>query len=195
MSKTFTLLAIVLLTFVSANVLHGQEESYFTKQVIAGDTITTLELAQVTVFTKRTFDSLEDEREFERLKRKVIKVYPYVKMAGQIYDQIESDMDSIGKRRKEKKYLKTTEKDLRDRFEVEIKNLTRSQGRILVALINRETGNNCYKLIKELKSPVAAFFWNIVGKKYDYHLKEEYNADTNPDLEYIISMLESGQEL
>jgi Skp family chaperone for outer membrane proteins len=115
-------------------------------------------------------------------------------MAREIYQDIQDDLADIDKKRKEKKYLKEREKALKAEFEEQLKNLTVSQGKVLVQLINRETGNQCYSLIKELKSPVAAAFWQMIAKRHGYDLKAPYLASENPELEFIVRSLEEVQK-
>jgi hypothetical protein len=147
-------------------------------------------LKPVDIISKKRFNSWKEEAEFIKLRRYVAAVYPYAKMAGALHQQINGDLEDLDKKRKKNKYLKVKEDALKEQFEDKLKNLTVNQGKVLIKLINRETGNNCYQLIKDLKSPAAAFFWNIWSKKYDYNLKEPYLAEENQDLEMIVRLIE-----
>lgn len=158
-----------------------------------GDTVFEASIDAVTIIDKRHFESNLDKSNFNKLKRNVYAVYPYAQMAGEIYLQMHADMDELDKRRKRKKYKKATQKDLEAEFEDKLRDLTVTQGRILVQLINRETGNNCYQLIKELKSPIAAWTWQLVAKRWDYDLKAAYVPADNPDLELILQMIEAEE--
>jgi hypothetical protein len=172
----------------------AQRDVELKQEVIGNDTfLIASTLKRVDIISKKRFANSKEESDFNRLRRNVTIVYPYVKMAGAIYTQIHDDLETIGKKRKQNKYLKQKEDELRERFEAKLKDLTVTQGAILVKLINRETGNNCYELIKDLKSPAAAFFWNIWAKKYDYNLKEAYIPEDNPDLELIVTALEAKE--
>jgi len=151
-------------------------------------------LKPVDVISKKRFNSWKEEADFIKLRRYVTAVYPYAKMAGAIHQQINGDLEDLDKKRKKNKYLKVKEDELKEQFEDKLKNLTINQGKVLIKLINRETGNNCYQLIKDLKSPSAAFFWNIWAKKYDYNLKEPYVAEENQDLEMIVRLIEMQDE-
>lgn len=157
-----------------------------------GDTVYTSDIVQVLVIDKKHFASNKEKSDFNKLKRNVQIVWPYVKMAEEVYAEMQTDMAELDRRRQKKKYRKGRSKDLQEEFTDELKDLTTTQGKILVQLINRQTGNNCYELIKELKSPIAAFTWNLVAKRWDYDLKEPYNreAPENENLEYIIMLLE-----
>lgn len=187
---------IVLSIGLAGNILAQHNQNVELKQEIIGnDTFFIASpLKRIDIISKKHFNSSKEESDFNRLRRNVMIVYPYAKMAAAIYEQIHHDLETIGKKRKQNKYLRQKEDELRERFEEKLKDLTVTQGAILVKLINRETGNNCYELIKELKSPAAAFFWNVWAKKYDYDLKAEYKPEENPDIELIISAIESANE-
>jgi hypothetical protein len=95
--------------------------------------------------------------------------------------------------RKKRKYIKEREKLVREKFEEDIRNFTKSQGHLFVDLINRETGGNCYKVIKEVKSGFVAFNWQRIGLLFGYNLKESYDSSDpeNADIELILSMIKN----
>jgi hypothetical protein len=191
MKKQIVLLGILLTCLFS----FAQKNVELKEEVEGNDTLLIAStLKPVDVISKRKFNSWEEEAAFIKLRRHVTTVYPYAKMAGAIYQQINGDLNKMDKKRKQNKYLKVKEEELKAQFEEKLKNLSVNQGRVLIKLINRETGNNCYELIKDLKSPTAAFFWNIWAKKYDYNLKEPYIAEENKDLEMIVKILETQEE-
>jgi len=159
--------------------------------VNAGDSIRLYNLSEIEILSKK-FSSKEDRTAFERLKNNTLKVYPYARIAAEIYDEMKEKVAG-SKRREKKQYINETEKELRERFENEIRNMSRTQGNILIKLINRDTGNNCYDIVKEMKGGFTAFFWNLGGKLYDHNLKEAYKPEENQDLELIIRMINNGQ--
>lgn len=185
--KPFLLSLILLASFG----LFAQKQKPFITASDSSIDMPTYDLKEVVVFTKKEFSSYEDRLAFERLKRNTQKVYPYVVMAKEIYEQMNEDMDSLKRRRKKKRMVKDREKELRAQFEEEIRHLTKSQGKILILLINRETGNSCYDIVKELRSPFIAFFWNMAGKFYGHDLKAEYIPEENEDLEFIVKMIKN----
>lgn len=168
----------------------AQEHNLAALDVRGKDTVPTVTLGEVRVFS-RQFSSHEDRLAFERLKKNTYKVYPYVQTAVQIYYEMQNDLAEMDKKREKKRYINAREAELREKFEKEIRNLTKSQGQVLIKLINRETGNNCYAIVKDMKGPVVAFFWNIAGKMYDHNLKEEYKPEENKDLEFIVRMIKN----
>lgn len=149
-------------------------------------------LTEVTVVT-REFENPGDKWMFEKFKAKVMKMYPYALLGKRIYDDLKEKESSVSRRKEFKKYKKNIVKSAKEEFSEELKNLTVSEGKILVKLLNRETGNNCYAVIKEIKGGATAWFWQQVAKKWDYDLKEPYdpNAEENADLELILSGLKN----
>jgi hypothetical protein len=156
-----------------------------------GDSMRQYNLSEVEILSKK-FTTREERMAFERLKNNTLKVYPYARMAVGIYEEMKMEVDGE-KRRSRKHYVNEKEKELRERFEKEIRDMTKTQGNILIKLINRDTGNNCYDIVKEMKGGFTAFFWNIGGKLYDHNLKEDYKPEENQDLELIIRMINNGQ--
>ena len=149
------------------------------------DTMVTVQLKDVNVFT---FKNPDDQMEFYKNRTRILKVLPYVKIAMQLYDDLQVKKDNQ-KKREYRHYRKDLEKDMREKFEKELKNLNVGQGKVLVKLINRETGNNCYEIIKDVKGGFNAFTWQIVARHYDYNLKEQYNKDKERILEMAIKSL------
>ena len=132
-----------------------------------------------------------EQYKYNLLKRRVQKIYPYVEQGKKILIEM-SRNEEVSKKKEHKKYVRSTEEELKKKFEDELKNLTINEGLVLVKLVNRETGNNCYNLIKNLKGSVNAFFWQQIGKRYGYDLKQEYIAKENRELEQAIEDLQEG---
>ena len=86
-------------------------------------------------------------------------------------------MDSISRKRKKKKHTKKVAKFLKEELGEELKKLTRTEGNILVKLIYRETKISTYKLLKQYRGEINAFFWQTLAKIYDNDLKQEYNPN------------------
>lgn len=167
-------------------------DNIYQTEVINGDTLPLVLLQPVAIVSTKKRDYVS-EYKFRRLKKHVMKVYPYAKEAGRIIDEINEISADITKKRKQKKYLKQLEKDLKKTFEGELRKLTISQGKILTKLVNRETGLTTHKLIKEYKSGITALFWQTIGKRYGYNLKKEYDPINDPydkDIESIVLSLE-----
>lgn len=154
-------------------------------EVTAFDTIPTYKLSDVNVIA---FKTSEEQMKYFKYKSRIIKVLPYVKIAKQLYAELQQKEDN-SRKKEYRHYRKDVEKEMRTKFESELKNLTTGQGEMLFKLINRETGNNAYKIIKELKGGVTAWFYQLVGKRYGYDLKDNYDPNNEQMVEYIIKEL------
>lgn len=149
------------------------------------DSIQIYRLGEVNIIS---FKSDEERNKYFKYKSRILKVLPYVKIAKQLYAEL-LEKEGNSKKREYKHYKKDVEKEMRSRFENELKNLSTGQGEMLFKLINRETGNSAYKIIKEIKGPLVAWFYQLVGKRYGYDLKDNYNAEEEKMIEYIIKEL------
>jgi len=171
----------------------GEDEKVLQTEVVDGDTLPLVLLEPVAVVATKKRDHVA-EYKFRRLKRNVTKVYPYAKEAARIIDEIDAVTSDIDKKRKQKKYVKQLEKDLKKNFEDELRNLTITQGKLLTKLVSRETGMTTHELIKDYKSGVTAVFWQTIGKRFGYDLKHQFdpiNDKEDRDINEIVLSIES----
>ena len=119
---------------------------------------------------------LAKRKEWTRLRNAVYVTYPYARRAGYIINDINSKLAGIKEKSKRKEYIKTREKELKKEFTDPLKELSVYQGKVLMKLINRQTGNNCYNLIEEYKGSFSAHFWQTVAFFFNSSLKQPYNA-------------------
>jgi hypothetical protein len=143
--------------------------------VVDGDTIPWTLLDEVLFVPRPTLDDLQARRNYYLLKRKVRKVYPYVREAAIRMDSVNLALESIDGNRQRKKYLKSYQKFLEERFEPELRKLTRSEGQILSKLIYRETETSVYDIIKTYRGGIAARLWSMTAWWYDINLKRPYD--------------------
>lgn len=112
--------------------------------------------------------------EYNRLRNAVFVTYPYARKAGIIMNEINARLPLLVTEAEKKKYLKSREKELKKEFTTPLTKLSVYQGKVLMKLINRETGNNCYDIIKEYKGGFIARFWQTVAFFFDSNLKQPY---------------------
>lgn len=134
----------------------------------------------------RIFKSDEDRQAYLRLKYNVLKVYPYARFAAQRYQQLQRDLATTADKHKQKELIDACEAQIKDLFNREIKNLTISQGEVLIKLISRETGNTSYSLAKELKGGFHAFMFQSIARVFGHNLKETYDPEQDRDIENIL---------
>jgi hypothetical protein len=143
-------------------------------------------IPEVVITAQRIFRSEADRAKFNRLRYNVLKVLPYARFARDRYARLNNDL-SLHKNKKEQRILvKECEKEIKDMFNREVKNLTITQGTILIKLIDRETGHTTYQLAKDMKGGFNAFFYQSVARIFGHNLKEKYDPQEERDIESII---------
>ena len=119
--------------------------------------------------------------EWNRLRNAVYVTYPYARIAGVTINDINKNLENVDSKKERKEYIKTREKELRDQFTEPLTNLSVYQGKILMKLINRQTGNNCYLIIKEYKNGLAARFYQTVAFFFGSSLKQDWDLGDKTD--------------
>ncbi len=159
-----------------------------------GDTTLNVKLNPIIIYPIRTFKNKRQKKKYYRLVRYVKKVYPYSIIIKNIFIETEFVLQNMDNSRERKKYLKLKEKELKRKFEGTIRNMTYTQGRILIKLVDRETKHTTYELVKHFKGGISAFFWQGIAKIFETDLKYEYDPDgTDKWIEEIVSKIENGQ--
>lgn len=126
-----------------------------------------------------------------RLRNAVYVTYPYAKRAGIIMNDINAKLASMPDGSARKKYIKSRESELKKEFADPLTNLSVFQGKVLMKLINRQTGNNCYEIIKEYKGGFTARFWQTVAFVFGSNLKQPYEANAGDrEIERIVQEVE-----
>jgi hypothetical protein len=149
-----------------------------------GDTLT-IDLDEVKLLPKTKFKAREDVNYYYWLRKKVFKAYPYAMLAAQRLDTLNNRLERIKNKRKKKKYIKIAQRYLEGEFTDQLKKLTRTEGRILIKLIHRQTGKTTFKQIKTLRSGWRAFWYNTTANLFSLSLKTEYNPELNNE-DYLI---------
>jgi len=192
----FILLLIVIAPFVGlAQDTAKKDTFYVTKTVIVdGDTIPNVSIEEVVVFPKLVFKNKRQSRRYRKLIRDVRKAYPYAIYAKMKLDEMENEFNKLTTEKEKKKYIKIIEKELMGEFGSELKKLTITQGRILLKLIDRETGDTSYELLKELRGGVSAVFWQAIARLFGSDLKSQYDPMGDDYLiERVVRLIETGQ--
>ena len=138
-----------------------------------------IRLEEVVLFQPLTFRSIKELRQYVILRNRTLRVYPYAKLASDRLDTLSIRLENIKSNRKKKTYIKRIENFIYDEFEEELKKLSRSQGRILIKLVHRQTGETTHSLIKELRNGWRAFVYQTTASLFKLSLKDTYNPGTN----------------
>lgn len=171
----------------------GQEVYMLESKVEGTDTIPHIMLSEVKIVPEWRFRSKRERRVYNRLVKNIKVTLPYARVAARKLEVINAELAHIEGDKARKEYLKEAEKRLFNEFEQPLRKLTFSQGRMLIKLIDRETGETSYNLIKEYKGGFSAFFWQSVARLFGSNLKEEYDADREDRMiEHIIILIDNG---
>lgn len=129
----------------------------------------------------------------DKLRRDIFVVYPYALTAAAVFKDINDNLNTLDRRRDQRKYLKAMDKNLDRTFKEPLKNLSIDQGHVLIKLINRQTGVNCYHIIKELKGGFNAMMWQSVGIFFNNNLRKDYEpTGADREMEGFIRDLEAS---
>ncbi|MGH2664446.1 DUF4294 domain-containing protein [Flavobacterium sp.] len=147
------------------------------KPLVGYDTIANIpiELEEVYVSNRYNIKSAEERKRFLILQRRVMKTYPFAKIAADRLTALTNGMKTLKSERDKKKYFKLVENYLTNEFEEQLKKLSRKDGQILVKLIHRQTGSSTFDLIKNLKSGWKAFWSNNTARLFDINLKTKFD--------------------
>ena len=158
------------------------------------DTIPMYTLPTLLVEARMTPKVRRNAERIDRLTRYVQKVYPYALITAKLLDEYDHDLANIQTKSDKDLYLKLAEAELRSEFEEEVKDMTVIQGRILVKLIDRQTGHTGYELVKQLRGSFQAWMWQGIAKVFGNDLKGEYDPEGDDRLvESIVRRIENGE--
>jgi hypothetical protein len=188
------LITILAIAFITSS-LSAQEEKRGTVTIAGkilpfiiddcGDTLLIAQLDDVSVSSFRKFNSDEDYKKYRRYRAYAIKVYPYAVEAVKVFRQIEVVTAEM-RRGKQKKYVKHLQKELDDKFEDPLRKLSRTQGMVLMKMVEKELNVPTYELIKELRGGFTASYWSTMGRFYGHRLREGYKRGEDPILDIVL---------
>lgn len=153
------------------------------KVVMDGDTFYLYSFNQ---FILKEFNSKKDRDAYIKLVRNVKKVMPYAKLAAFRLQMMDDNLNQLPTKRSKKKYIKSTEDAIKDEFIGQLKKLTISQGKLLIKLIHRETGNTTYEILKQYRGSASTMFYGIWARMYNANIDSKYDPIKDYQIEYII---------
>lgn len=194
--KTFWLTAwgCGLFFFVNAqNPVSLQDSSKMVFAFIEGkDTIPWAFLPEVDIYANAPRHLEKRVRQWTRLRNAVYVTYPYARIAAGVVNEVDQHLDSVQGKHNQKVYLQQKEDELKKRFGPKIEDLSIYQGKVLIKLIYRETGTDCYDIIKQMKGGFNARLWQTVAFLFGSNLKTAYDRQENADIESIVQEIESN---
>ena len=163
-------------------------------EVVNGDTVPVVDLGSVTVYGLYQFKNRRQHEQWTRTKYNVKKVYPYAILAAAKLREYDIALGRMHNEAQRKAFVKACEKDLRSEFEDDLKNLTVTQGKILMKLIDRESGKTAYQVVRQLRGAFQAAMWQTVATIFGHNMKAEYDAEIEDlMIERAVRLVESGQ--
>ena len=159
---------------------YGKNDTIFVKaMVIDGELVGGKDLQEIFIWGGNPKDAAKYWAEWTRLRNAVYVTYPYARQAGVVMADVQEHLKTIKSKSERKKYIKSREKEVRAAFGDKIMDLSVYQGKVLMKLINRQTGEDCYEIIKEVKGGFTARFYQTLMFFVGSDLKQEWNPSEN----------------
>ena len=189
------LLVVAFFTACSSDLYAQQQNSNDTivtyAMIYNGDTIEAKTLADIPFYSRYNEAQMSNQAKWTRLRNAIYVTFPYAKRAGSVINDINTQLVTIGSEENRKMYIKSREKELRKEFTDPLTNLSIYQGKVLMKLINRETGNTCYQLIKDYKGGFTARIYQTVAFFFTTSLKQPYEKNGDDiEIEKIVQEVE-----
>ena len=159
--------------------------------VVDGETVFVSKIPQLDIID---FKDINERKWFYKLKRRVLKVYPYALETKLKVDSLNQSLDSIGKKRKKRKYTRSVAKVVKAQYSTALKNLSMKEGGILIKLIYKETGLSTYDLLRNYKGWWSATMWQTFAKMYNHNLKTVYDPINNREDMFIDRILSQAKK-
>lgn len=161
-----------------------------------GETLPEIEIKEVAVVGRMQGSPRRERsqfRQYQRLVYNLKKVYPYARIVRDKLAEANGELYRMSEEKDRKNYLKQFEKEVFREYEDDIRDMTITQGKLLLKLIYRETYNTSYDLIKEYRGGINAAFWQGIAKIFGTNLKSEYDPYGEDILiELIIQDIQEG---
>lgn len=155
---------------------YGPNDTVFVKaMVINGELLGGREIGEVLIWGGNPKEAAKYWANWTRLRNAVYVTYPYARSAGVVMNDVNKHLENISGKAERKKYIKSREKELRAGFTDKVTDLSIYQGKVLMKLINRQTGNNCYEIVQEMKGGFTAGFYQTLMFFAGTSLKQGWN--------------------
>lgn len=192
---------LIVLTFILTTFAYSQQTVVIdgltipSNRTIDGELVPNWLIPEIVVFPKRVFKTKKDYRQYQKMIRNIKIVYPYAQIAKKTLNDMNFELQYITTKREKQQYIDQVEKDMRQQFEKQLMHLTVSQGKMLIKLIDRETGKTSYELVKELKGNFSAGFWQALARLFGSSLKTEFDFDGEDKILNELIILYEHQQL
>ena len=158
-----------------------------------GDTVYMASIPEAYILPKRKNKSKRIEVRYSRLVYNIKKVYPYVLILREEFARMNQEYLHLKTAKERRIYTRDLEKMILKKFEKDLRKLTITQGRLLIKLVDRETGNTSYEVLKDFRGGLSAVFWQGVARIFGTNLKTPYDpVGTDQEIEEILTLIEIG---
>lgn len=201
----FLLIFLMLSALIGVSPAHAQTEMAYDTTIIyqdgrilrvriqGSDTVVVATIPEVVIKAPPVFANDEEYRQYMRYRRYAMEVLPYAIESIKLYRKYQRETEDM-KRGKAKRYAKDLQKDVKDDFTDQLKNLSRTQGKILVKMIERHLNTTTYTVLKDVRGGFTATKWQTIGRLYGYDLKEGYTPGQDRILDMILNDFEINVE-
>ena len=174
------------------SVYHGM---YHDIDPLTGDTTMWIVMNPIIVYPNERFRNKKDEEFYWKTVRDVKKTLPYAKLINRTLQETYEYLQTFETKKEKDAYLKTFEKQLYAQYKPIMKKFTKNQGKIMIKLVNRETNQNSYSIVKAFMGTFRAGFWQTFGRFFGVNLKAEYRPQKDKNdalIERICVRVEQG---
>jgi len=159
-----------------------------------GQTYPLVELKEVIVTARVPRSASLDYRKHARLIYNVRRVYPYAIIVRNELGRVNRLLETMPGERDQRNFMQQYEKDIFNTYEDDMRKLTFTQGKILIKLIDRETENTSYDLIKKYRGNFSAVFWQSIARIFGNNLKSDYDPNgVDYEIEQVVREIEAGR--
>jgi len=189
-----TLMSLILFLLVGTLFTRAQSDSTkkFNQVIDSGDVVRISIDGKDTMFVYdfeevliKDFSTPEGKKAYKKLVYNVRKTMPYAKLAAFRLQMMEDNLQLLTTAKERNRYIKETEKAIKEEFMASLKKFSRSQGKLLLKLIHRETGKTTFDILRHYRGSTETFYWSTFAKFYNASLKDEYD----PIIDYQIEMI------
>ena len=184
MLRKFTFISVLMITFLTSSQEVRKDTIINDMIIIRGDSLI-FSLDEIVLLSKFNFKTTKEKRYYYWYWKKVHNAYPYAKLAAERLIQLNEQLAQIRSKRKRKKQTKKIQKYMEGEFTEKLKKMTRTEGRILIKLLHRQTGSTAFDLVKEYRSGWKAFWYNTTANVFKLSLKDEYHPESEA-LDFLV---------
>jgi hypothetical protein len=193
MKKLFLAASFLFMAFCTLNAQVIDSSRMGWGMIIGNDTIIHRDIKEIWVYPRYNLKSQRFQRQYSRLIQRIKKVYPYAKKANELLTKYQPIYERLKTDREKRKLMKKVEDELWIEYKDDLKHMSITDGKVLIKLIDRETGRTSYSIIKDFRGGFAATFWQGIARIFKNDLKDEYDPYGEDFLiEQIVQMVETG---